>query len=483
MTTLQLRESSDRQPSGRGLVVMAVVLACIGLSPAVRAVSPAPDGGYAGNNTAEGANALNSLTSGANNTADGFAALLSLTSGNNNTANGVNALYFNTTGSQNTASGFAALEHNTTASYNTASGQGALFSNTTGLYNTADGAQALFSNTTGGDNTAEGLNALFNNTTGGDNTAIGFLALISNTTANQNVAVGSFALVNNTTGDGNVAIGYQALSSHTTVGINDSDGTSVAIGYQALQNENGGFDSDNNAVGFRALQANTTGEFNNAFGWRSLNSNTTGSSNAGFGDGSCDNVTTASNVTCLGAGVSGENVSGTTWIANVYSVTTQSGTTLPVIVSDGGQLGTLASSARFKKDITPMDQNSEAILRFNPVTFHYKSDTTATPQFGLVAEEVEKINPDLVVKDKEGKVFTVRYDAVNVMLLNEFLKAHRALQVLKSTVAKQEATIAQQQKGMEVLTATLKEQASQIQKVSAQVELSKPAPQVVDNNQ
>ena len=137
-----------------------------------------------------------------------------------------------------------------------------------------------------------------------------------------------------------------------------------------------------------------------------------------------------------------------------------------------------------------MDQTSEAILQLRPVTFHYKSDNTGTPQFGLIAEEVAKVNPDLVVRDKNGEIYTVRYDAVNAMLLNEFLKQHRKVEEqdatitqLKSTVAKQEATIAQQQKGMEVFTASLKEQASQIQKVSDQLELSKPAPRTVGNNQ
>jgi trimeric autotransporter adhesin len=162
-------------------------------------------------------------------------------------------------------------------------------------------------------------------------------------------------------------------------------------------------------------------------------------------------------------------VSNTTWIGNVYGVTTQSGTTAPVIVSDTGQLGTTASSERFKKDITTMDKASEVIMGLRPVTFHYKSDAKETPQFGLIAEDVAKVNPALVLPDKEGKPYTVRYDQVNAMLLNEFLKEHRKNE-------EQEATIARQQKQIDALSAGL-------QKVSAQLEASKPAPQVVKNNQ
>jgi septal ring factor EnvC (AmiA/AmiB activator) len=134
-----------------------------------------------------------------------------------------------------------------------------------------------------------------------------------------------------------------------------------------------------------------------------------------------------------------------------------------------------------------MEQASEAILSLKPVTFHYKSDSTRTPQFGLIAEEVAKVNPDLVVRDENGEVYTVRYDAVNAMLLNEFLKEHRKVEKLEATIAQQrkdfEATTAQQQKRMEALTARLEEQAAQIQKVSAQLDVSKTAPQIVLNNQ
>ena len=147
------------------------------------------------------------------------------------------------------------------------------------------------------------------------------------------------------------------------------------------------------------------------------------------------------------------------------------------MVNSSGQLGVAPSSERFKDQIKPMDKASEAVLALKPVTFHYKKeiDPAGTSQFGLVAEEVEKVNPDLIVRDKEGKPYSVRYEAVNAMLLNEFLKEHRK-------VEEQQATIAQLKSGIEALTATVKEQASQIQKVSAELQLQKPAPQTVVNN-
>jgi predicted ribosome quality control (RQC) complex YloA/Tae2 family protein len=187
-------------------------------------------------------------------------------------------------------------------------------------------------------------------------------------------------------------------------------------------------------------------------------------------------VFAASNVICIGA--DGADVDNTTWIGNVYGVTTQNGTTAPVIVSADGQLGTVASSERFKKDIATMDKASEAIISLRPVTFHCKSDAKETPQFGLIAEEVAKVNPALVLPDKDRKPYSVRYDQVNAMLLNEFLKEHRKVQEQGATITQLKkdfrATVAQ-------LTTRLDEQAAQIQKVSTQLEAIKPAPQVVNN--
>ena len=239
----------------------------------------------------------------------------------------------------------------------------------------------------------------------------------------------------------------------------------TAIGFQALFGNDHG--NGNTATGFGALNSNTTGNNNTANGRGALLQNTSGSRNTAIGMGAGSGVTNASDVICIGFAVAGADVSNTAWIGNVYGVTTQSGTTAPVVVSDTGQLGTLASSERFKKDIVTMDNVSDAILSLRPVTFHYKTDTQGTPQFGLIAEEVAKVNPALVLPDKEGKPYTVRYEAVNAMLLNEFLKEHRKNE-------QQEATIARLETQIEALTTGL-------QKVSVQLEASRPAPQVVNN--
>jgi hypothetical protein len=347
----------------------------------------------------------------------------------------------------NTAEGHNALLNLTTGGYNTAVGFRSLGSDTSGQLNTAIGAGTLLANT-GDENTATGAGALLSNGTGVQNTANGAFALFSNTTGAQNTANGAFALLSNTTGAGNTANGFQALT-HNTGELNTANG-------------------------FNALVSNTSGFANTADGYQTLVNNSTGNGNTALGYNAGFNVTTATNVICIGELVAGADVDNTTWIGNIYGTTTVSGTTLPVVVSDSGQLGTASSSRRFKNEIKPMDKASEAILALKPVTFHYKGDHRGTPQFGLIAEDVAAANPDLVVHDKDGEIYTVRYDAVNAMLLNEFLKEHRTVQELKSVVAKQEAAAAQQQKQIEALTAGL-------QKVSAQLEAGKPAPQVVNN--
>jgi len=194
----------------------------------------------------------------------------------------------------------------------------------------------------------------------------------------------------------------------------------------------------------------------------------------GFEAGS--GVTTANNVIAIGT--AGANVSNGCFIGRIRDVTTANADAIPVMIDSAGQLGTASSSRRFKKEIQPMDKASESLLALKPVTFHYKSDNTSTPQFGLIAEEVGDINPDLVVRDEKGEIYTVRYDAVNAMLLNEFLKEHRKVEDLKKDF---QATVAQQRTEIQALAATVKEQSAQIQKVSVQVEASKPAPQVVNN--
>jgi Chaperone of endosialidase len=416
-------------------VLISLVLACFTLSPTARAVTPPPDGGYPGQNTAEGQDALFSLTTGSFNTATGFNALLHNKTGYNNTAVGAQALYLNTSGSTNTANGGQALYYNTTGNYNTANGGAALQFNTTGNYNTANGGSALLSNQTGGSNTANGFQALYNNTGGSANTANGRDALYHNTTAFWNTAMGSRALFSNETGFSNTANGYQALY------LNETGGGNTATGVQALYRTTGG---NNIALGFQAGVNLTTGSNNIDIG------------NVG--------VAAEANTIRIGkvgtqtkafiAGISGSPITGTS-----------------VVVNSNGRLGTTVSSARFKEAIKPMDKASEAIHALKPVTFRYKQelDPEGIPQFGLIAEHVEKVNPDLVARDADGKVYTVRYEAVNAMLLNEFLKEHRKNE-------EQEATIARQQKQIEALTAGL-------QKVSAQIELIKPAPHTVVNNQ
>jgi hypothetical protein len=465
------------------ITVLLPALACFALSPAPNAfgVSPAPDGAYPGATTAEGQNALQSLTTGIHNTAVGYQTLFSNTTGHDNVATGFLALFKNTTGSDNTANGSQALYKNTTGNNNTADGFRALYSNTAGFENTANGYEALAFNTTGFDNTANGSKALYNNTTGYVNTANGSQALYKNTTGFQNTANGYTALYSNTTGFGNTANGYVALYSN----IAGSENT--ANGWEALEaNTTGG---SNTANGYGALLLNTAGSSNTANGDRALLSNTTGHDNIALGYAAGYNLTTGDyNIDIGNRGVAGESgvirigdssFQSATFIAGIYGV--DEGGTMSAVYINGnnGQLGTQPppSSRRFKKQIKAMDQTSQAILALKPVTFQYKSDPIGRAQFGLIAEEVAEVNPDLVVRDENGEIYTVRYEAVNAMLLNEFLKEHGTVQELKSTAAKQEATIARQQKQIEALTTGL-------QKVSDQLELSSPrrAPRTVVNN-
>jgi len=237
----------------------------------------------------------------------------------------------------------------------------------------------------------------------------------------------------------------------------------------------------NTANGFQALYSNTTGFQNTANGYRALYNNTTGNNNTALGYSAGFLVSTADNVICIGQNTLGVNESNTTWIGNVYGVTPQSGTTSSVVVSVGGQLGTLASSERFKKNISTMETASEAILSLRPVTFHYKTDTKGTPQFGLIAEEVAKVNPALVLPDKQGRPYTVRYDAVNAMLLNEFLKEHRRGEAQDRKIQEQETTIAELRSEIQNLAAMVNEQTSELRKVSAWIETSEAKPQLAQN--
>jgi hypothetical protein len=342
---------------------------------------------------------------------------------------------------QNTALGEDALLHNIEDN-NTAVGFNALRTNTTGTVDTAIGASALLNNTSGFNNTAVGFSVLEFNTTGGGNTAIGVQALGLNTFGNSNTANGGYALYSNTTGDTNTATGFDTLLNSTT-------------------------GNGNTATGFNALSNNTSGNNNIALGAQAGTNLTTGSSNIDIGN---NGVAGDSKTIRIGK----RGLQTATYIAAISGATVPTG--VAVIIDTTGHLGTTTSSARFKDEIKPMDKTSESILALKPVTFRYKHDLDpdGIPQFGLVAEDVDKVNPDLVARDEQGKPYTVRYDAVNAMLLNEFIKEHRTVQELKSNAAKQEATIANQQKQIEALTAGL-------QKVSAQLELSKAAPQTVLN--
>jgi hypothetical protein len=276
--------------------------------------------------------------------------------------------------------------------------------------------------------------------------------------------VGSQALVTNNTGYDNIAIGQSALFDNTIGYYN------TAIGNQALVNSDS---NQNTAVGYNALINNSSGSSNIALGAFAGGNLTDGSSNIDIGH---SGVAGEANTIHIGGNQTA------TFIAGISNVNEGTPAAAVFINTTTGQLGTQAptSSRRFKKEIKPMDQTSEAILGLKPVTFQYKSDSKSVPQFGLIAEEVAKVNPDLVVRDENGEIYTVRYEAVNAMLLNEFLKEHRKVQELEKDLR---AAIAQQQKGMEALAARLKEQDSKIQKVSDQLEMNKPAPQVVLNNQ
>jgi Chaperone of endosialidase len=436
-------------------ILFTFTLLCATAAPKAFAVVPAPDGGYPGFNTAEGTNALKSLTTGIGNTAVGWFSLWSNTDGSFNTALGAGTLLFNV-GDQGTEDGVQ----------NTAVGALALFNNTTGTGNTADGAFALFNNTDGDANTATGQRALNDNTTGSYNTANGASALFSNTEGNFNTATGDEALLFNTTGSNNTANGVTALFNNTE-------------GYQ------------NTAAGHDALHSNITGYLNTAIGDAALYSNTTGAGNVALGQLAGWYATTGNGNVYIGQGMVGvPGESSACYIASIFGQTSADG--VQVYINSNNKLGTLTSSKRFKEEIKPMDKASEALLALRPVTFRYKKeiDRTGRSQFGLVAEEVDKVNPDLVVHDKDGKPYTVRYDAVNAMLLNEFLKEHcraeeqdRKIKEQEATIAQQRAhferTTAQQHKQIEALTASVKEQATQIQRVSAQIELNKPATQQV----
>ena len=388
-------------------LLITLALLCFGLLPRALAVVPPPPGGYPNFTTAAGDHALQALTLGVGNTAIGTFSLFSVTTGSFNTAVGAGSLDLNTADS-NTATGAAALLFNTTGTENTAVGTAALESNETGDFNTANGAFALFSNTTGERNTATGAGAL------------------RFSTSDQNTAFGAGALLFNTFGFGNTAVGAGALLSNTGA---------------TVDTPNGGPGSANTAVGVSALSSNTTGAFNTAVGANAL-ANSLGVGNIALGSGAGSDVTNANDVIAIG--IAGANVDNSCFIGNIYSNVQPIVGTDPdsVTINSSGRLGRgNVSSRRYKHDIKPMEKASEALYALKPVSFRYNKeyDGTQTLAFGLIAEEVAEVCPDLVGRNSRGEPESVRYEQMNAMLLNEFLKEHRKNE-------EQEATIASQQK-------------------------------------
>jgi len=430
---------------------MTIALCWFALSPPLKAVDCPSTCTAAGGNTGLGVNALTSVNPGAG--------------GINNTAVGTNALTADT-------GGF----------YNVAVGSGALANNISGNFNMAIGAEALNQNNANF-NLAIGFRVAFQNTIGNHLTGIGAAAMRNNTTAGFNTAVGADALRENTSTELNVAVGDSALTSFN--GTAATDGANTALGSIALVALTSG--QENVAVGRRALENSTSGSNNTSLGWRSGDGVLTGDGNTCIGSSTCTNTSSADNVVCIGQNSAGENFSNRAYIPNVGQFTQNfvvgNVEFVTVRLSDG-KLGHTVSSRRYKDDIKPMGDASELIYKLKPVSFRYKK----TPEYqgdnldyGLIAEDVAEIDPKLAIRDGKGQIESLRYVAIYNMMLNEFLKEHKKVEEQQASIADLKSTVALQQKGMEVLTAQLKEQAAQIQKVSAQLEASKPAPKVVAN--
>lgn len=387
-----------------------------------------------GDNSGFGNGALLSNTGGTFNTAMGAGSLTYNTVGGYNTATGAFALYQNDGGNQNTAIGAQALMSNTSGSFNTASGFQALFANTLGNSNTAAGNIALFNNTTGSANTATGAGALFNNTVGTENSSFGFNTLVNNTAGSYNTASGSGALQENTLGDFNTATGGYALF-HNTGGYNNA-----AHGFEALAANTSGW--YNTAIGYDALYMNTSGYLNTAIGSQALYDNTTGIYNIALGSGAGSFLESGDNNIYIGNG--GQTTeSGTVrigsfgthqrvFLSGVLGVT---GAGVLMQIYPDGQIGSVSSSARYKDDIRDMADASSRLMKLRPVTFRYKGQTTDAAQFGLIAEEVEDVLPELVVRNADGEVEAVQYHEMPAMLLNELQKQQRVIEELQRRLA------------------------------------------------
>jgi len=357
---------------------------------------------------------------------------------------------------------------------NTADGYLALLNLNGGFYNSAFGAFSLLSLTTGNFDTGVGAGALLSDN-GGTNTAVGAGALINNLVASDNNAFGAFALLNNdSSGSGladfNNAHGRNALFSNVDGDENE------AFGDDAMEENTTG--SENTAMGDDSLDSNTTGSDNTAVGKEAANSIIDGHDNVAIGHNAGIGIVHSSNIIAIGVEAAGifADDGPTCFIGSIFGEPTgDTGSTTAVFIDSNNNLGTISSSRRYKHDIKPMDKASDVILALKPVTFKYNSDVKGTPCFGLIAEDVAEVDRDLVVRDKNGEVKTVRYEQINAMLLNEFLKEHKK-------VEEQQASIGQLKSDMQTMVAQLKEQAAQIQKVSARLEVNKPAAKVVLKN-
>jgi len=420
------------------------LLACFGFLPQINAapeVIPPPDGCYPGFTTAEGCQALQNLANGSANTAVGWRSLFAVADGSFNTSVGAGALVLNAN-DNNTAVGAVALLLNNTGSSNTAVGTAALEFNTSHFTNVAVGVFA-----------AQNSDASFN-------TAVGGFALRDNSNGTRNTAIGAGALEPMLGGDDNTAIGELAGSNYTGT---ESNNVCIGSGTEGTAGES-------NAI--RIGDASTSGGIDVVTNGPLANAISIGSGLStqgisiltllGFGSVSIAN------------GLQTTNGASTCFVGGIFNQTPVAGSHA-VVVGPNNQLadGTL-SSRRFKKDIAPIDKLSEGILALKPVTFHWKNDKTNEPEFGLVAEEVAQVNLDWITRNPQGEVTGVRYETIPVLLLNEFLKEHKK-------VEEQQANISQLKSEMQTMVAQLKEQAAQIQKVSAQLEVSKTAPQVVAN--
>jgi len=359
-------------------------------------------------NTAMGSNAMSSNLSGYENTAAGAHAMESNTSGNRNVAVGQGAMRYNTDGTFNTGVGDGALYYNTTGIYNTAFGYDTLANTTTGDYNAACGALALSSNTIGSNNAALGQVALWYNTTGNDNTAAGAGAMKQNTTGSNNTAAGFEVLQENTTGTNNTAFGSGAMGNNVTGGDN------TALGTSALGTNQGG--SNNIAIGSKAGYYLRGSRFNIDIGNMGLASDV----------GTIRLGTTNQQTATYVAGIAGAQVTG----AAVY-------------VSATGQLGVLASSERYKTKVTSMGGSSKRLRALRPVTYELKSDPRAGTQYGLIAEEVARVYPELVVRGAGGEIEGVRYEELTPMLLNELQRQQTELAQVKAQLAALSRTVEQ----------------------------------------